>query len=143
MLWGAYHGLLILGDRSLRRRIPLSGITARLVGTFVTFGLIHFGWLLFRSGNLDIIWDSVSAQLNGNAVGDATSTAYMFFLILVFSLPLWAHIMFQSVRSSKWMNRFPLQLGSAPVMTGISTALFVGILLMKSEISSDFIYFEF
>jgi D-alanyl-lipoteichoic acid acyltransferase DltB (MBOAT superfamily) len=92
VLWGAYHGLLILGDRGLRGRIPISGTLARVVGTLLTFGLIHFGWLLFRSGNMDIIWDSVSAQLNGNSVGDATSSAFLLLLTFVFfGTPLGTH----------------------------------------------------
>jgi alginate O-acetyltransferase complex protein AlgI len=143
VLWGGYHGALILLDRFLSSRIPMSGMLARVAGIFLTFVLIQFGWLLFRARDLGIIWDSLSAQLNGSAVGDAAGTAFLFFLVLVYSSPLWAHNFYQQIRHSKSLGIPLLKVNSAPVMTSMSIVLLVGILLMKTQDSGDFIYFEF
>ncbi|MCY3786293.1 MAG: MBOAT family protein [bacterium] len=60
VLWGALHGLGLLAERRLGRRLP--GIVARLV----TFHFVCFGWILFRA-------ESLSAA--GSVLGRLFSTA--------------------------------------------------------------------
>jgi D-alanyl-lipoteichoic acid acyltransferase DltB (MBOAT superfamily) len=52
LLWGAYHGLLLVGERALRGRAPAGrprGLPRSWLGVGVTFPLVQAGWLLFRA----------------------------------------------------------------------------------------------
>ncbi len=49
--WGAYHGLLLSGERAIGVR-RLERLPA-VVGTCVTFVLVLFGWVLFRTPTLE------------------------------------------------------------------------------------------
>jgi alginate O-acetyltransferase complex protein AlgI len=57
VLWGAFHGLGLCSEHALGSR------WTRLPGWlrwFVTFHLICFGWILFRSQGLDVVGDFLS-----------------------------------------------------------------------------------
>lgn len=52
VLWGAYHGLLLVAERVLRRSAPPlqpRGLPRPSLGMLLTFVLVQAGWLLFRA----------------------------------------------------------------------------------------------
>ena len=53
MLWGLYHGLLLVGQRTLGKNPPNPIRPASALGWALTFILINLGWILFRSGSLE------------------------------------------------------------------------------------------
>jgi alginate O-acetyltransferase complex protein AlgI len=144
ILWGGYHGLLILITRGLRGRTGGTGVMSGVLGVIVTFIAINIGWLLFRAGDLGIVWNSFSGELNNTAAGGLRVTAFLFFQVLLYSLPLWAHPVYQKTRESRWASSgLPASLIRTPFRTAAATMLFLSILVMRSQVSADFIYFQF
>jgi len=144
VLWGGYHGALILVTRGLRGKVIGSGIWSTAAGILITFIAVNFGWFLFRADDLGIAWDSVSAQIDQTSVGGPRVTAFLFFQVLFYSLPLWAHPVYQKARESRWAAEGVIAtLLRTPFRTAAATVLFLGILVMRSQVSQDFIYFQF
>jgi len=144
ILWGGYHGLLILVTRGVRGKVGGTGIVSRIIGVLLTFIAINFGWLLFRAGDLEIAWGSLTGQINRTSVGGTEVTVFLFLQIVIYSLPLWIHPIYQKARESRWAaDGFTASLIQTPFRTAAATLLFLGILIMRSEVSQDFIYFQF
>ena len=144
ILWGGYHGVLILITRGLRSKVGGTGIVSTIFGVFFTFIAINFGWLLFRAGDLQITWDSITAQFGRTTVDGPEVTAFLFFQVVVYSLPLWIHPIYQHVRESRWATEgVTATLIQTPFRTAAAMLLFLGILVLRSEVSQDFIYFQF
>lgn len=142
VLWGIYWGLLILGERllvwaGLARVIPL----ALKVG--LTFVLTCAGWLLFRERNLAQLVHDLQRSPLGVSRAEWQVGFYLGALCLVYALPLVPE-MIATARENR--TRIPAQ--SRPTIrfvfeTAIASLLFVGILVGRSLVSSDFIYFQF
>lgn len=150
ILWGVFHGVLVAGQRWLERRgwmreIPVSRWTGggRWVLTFV---LVHVGWLLFRERNPEYLWRafqldpfSVSSILIWQSAAQDVLTAAFF------ALPLWLSASAESWWTrggqARWLGMSGLSRFSA--QAGAATVLFILILMLGSDVSSDFIYFQF
>ena len=144
VLWGGYHGALILVTRGFRGRIADTGTVATIAGVVVTFCAVNFGWFLFRADDLGIAWDSLSAQFSGTAVGGPRVTVFLFLQVAFFSLPLWVHPIYQKLRDSKWAaDGVPALFVRTPFRTVTASALFLSILTMRGENAQGFIYFQF
>lgn len=50
VIWGAYHGILLIADRVFLYRLLKK--TGTIIGTLTTFFLVVNGWVLFRAENL-------------------------------------------------------------------------------------------
>ncbi len=149
VLWGGYHGLLVLAHRLYRwvlGRIPWSMPVrlSRLVQPgriCVTFVLVCIGWLMFRVTDMERLarffmlrpWDVA----NDYEVG-----LYIFWLGLLYSLPLWLHGLghLYCDRHDRDCANAPLLLMGRPLLIGL---LLVGIFLFRSPEPSTFIYFQF
>jgi D-alanyl-lipoteichoic acid acyltransferase DltB (MBOAT superfamily) len=55
VLWGGFHGLGLCSEHAVDGRIGRH--TPAWLRGFVTFNLVCFGWILFRSDNLSVFWD--------------------------------------------------------------------------------------
>ena len=54
VLWGAFHGAMLFTEHALDGRIGRrTPVWLRWLGTF---DLVCFGWILFRSPDLDVFW---------------------------------------------------------------------------------------
>jgi alginate O-acetyltransferase complex protein AlgI len=76
VLWGVCNGLLLVFERSTGiARLPDARLAA--VRRFATFGLVVFGWVLFRSTSLGDAADVYAAMLSpsGGALPDALDEA--------------------------------------------------------------------
>jgi alginate O-acetyltransferase complex protein AlgI len=144
ILWGGYHGLLILVQRTLSQ--PAGRITKppRIVSILITFTLIQIGWFLFRATELSVLTDSVSAWLDGTAVGGYKESVFLLGMVALYSLPLWLYMIARKLLASGYS--LPLlgrNIVGIPAQTVLSTSLFLGLLLLKAEVTTDFIYFQF
>jgi alginate O-acetyltransferase complex protein AlgI len=152
VLWGTYHGLLLILTRArgmlrpdtapVLRRLPAFAAPAvavlQVAGMFV---LTLVGWLLFRETDLSAIGRDLRLSPFAAPDLDRRAALYLFVLTLVYSLPLWIH--------SLWA-----EIGPAPspearswprlVLQGVACGLaFAAILVFRSRTSLDFIYFQF
>jgi alginate O-acetyltransferase complex protein AlgI len=139
ILWGIYWGILVVIFRSEGKHEgrdhwrPL-----RILGTFV---LIHIGWLLFREGNLQHLAHLATLSPFRVTSEQWQVALYLFLLTFTYSIPIWLH--------AAWTEfGRPLGFMQSPRLSllgrcAAAAMLFLGILVMRSTTSSDFIYFQF
>jgi len=151
LLWGLYHGLLLIATRAGRvARQPAGGtspwLTVAQIATM--FVLTNIGWLLFRETSLAAIaHDLTLSPFKGSAL-DRQAAEYLFILAFLYSMPLWIQ--------SLWVELHRGETGGAGRPTAERTAwaqlafqgaacglAFAAILVLRSRTSLDFIYFQF
>lgn len=147
VLWGLYHGVLLVITRT-GRTAPADTqrkswiVVPQIAGVFL---LTIIGWLLFRETSLSAIVRDLTLSPWAGTPLDRQTAAYLFILSLVYSLPLWTQ--------SLWveLHRAPDGQPIAALATWPSVALqavgcglaFTAILVLRSRTSLDFIYFQF
>jgi len=152
VLWGGFHGLLLVGERMLRDvgRIRHTDTPPRWWTQFLSwllmFVLIHFGWMLFRETNFAYIRYYLTLNpLDTSAV--EWQMAFAYFLVAGFySLPLWIHPLVEEywTQNGIWerLQRAPIW-GRFALESICGVILFFAILWLGSSTTSDFIYFQF
>ncbi len=154
VLWGAYHGLLLVASRLLSgpQAFKPSSPQAlallrplRIPGMFV---LTCVGWLIFRETELDQLvrhfqltpWQSTPL---GRSAG-----LYLFLLVMMYSIPLWIHDVWAEARGPdlaaaidrpESVVRWP-RVATQAALCGLMVA---AILTLRSQTALDFIYFAF
>jgi hypothetical protein len=157
VLWGAYHGVLLVLTRARRIMKPPAPIadrrpavrmlitTARIAGMFV---LTLIGWLLFRETELSAIVRDLTLSPFSAPAEDRATAAYLFLLTLLYSLPLWVQSIWVEWHRDERGVRQPAPIAPPgwpqAVVQGVACgAAFAAILLLRSRASLDFIYFQF
>jgi D-alanyl-lipoteichoic acid acyltransferase DltB (MBOAT superfamily) len=151
VLWGFYHGVLLVVTRSRAMRGPSGSAVPRwvavpqMLGMFV---LTNIGWLLFRETELSAIARDLTLSPFASSDLDRQMGLYLFALAFLYSLPLW----FQSiwVELHRTTARVPAPYGPITIgwprllVQGAACGLaFAAILVLRSRASLDFIYFQF
>ncbi len=153
VLWGTYHGALLVGSRLAGRLRWRPGVTTsavllplRIVGTFV---LVHVGWLMFRETDTAMLLRDLGLSPGTDSVLDRQAALSLVLMLLPFALPLYVEGLWVEWRR----RREATSVSSAarheigwPALAG--HGVFVGlvltfILLFRSRTSLDFIYFQF
>lgn len=157
VLWGAYHGTLLVISRMLSsRRDPAAELTPaarrlraaltpiRIVGMLV---LTNIGWLLFRETDAHYLWRELTTRPDFGNSFDRSAGLYLFLFTLVYSLPLWINSIWERfvtphmhVRDASGAINSPAWLVSQTVIAGF---LFAVLIVFHSQQSLDFIYFRF
>jgi D-alanyl-lipoteichoic acid acyltransferase DltB (MBOAT superfamily) len=149
VLWGFYHGLLLVMTRArsivgpagkgpaLPEPVAPLVTAARIAGMFV---LTCIGWLLFRETQLSAIVRDLTLSPFAASALDRQAGLYLFLLALLYSLPLWIHsIAAETGARADHLVRWP-RLALQGAACGLA---FAAILLIRSHTSLDFIYFQF
>jgi D-alanyl-lipoteichoic acid acyltransferase DltB (MBOAT superfamily) len=132
VLWGAFHGVGLIAEHALGGRLRTPGWLRWLV----TFHLIVFGWILFRSQSIDLAGSFLSRLA---APGDATlwSVPVVLAIVVVIGLQL---------LPEKPLERLQVRIERIrPAVLGAGFAvlvLFVGA-TVSSQGVAPFIYFRF
>jgi D-alanyl-lipoteichoic acid acyltransferase DltB (MBOAT superfamily) len=135
VLWGAWHGLGLLGVRWWQRRAVPRRLPAWIAVPF-TFLFVLYGWLLFRATSLEQIGHMTMALTNWSA---PAWLGHYLVSLLVFVSPLlliggWqkkSNDLLAPLRAPGWLQG---------VVHGL---LLLGILLFWEKKSVPFIYFQF
>jgi alginate O-acetyltransferase complex protein AlgI len=140
LLWGTYHGLLLAaerwhGKRSFYEGLPRPGRIA------VTFLLMLFSWVLFRSDTLRAAVEYYQAMFGLGPVGNVAplvaATVYTPYHVLI--LAVCAGLVFQPVQAHDWVQ--------SPVTwtrTALVLPVFVfSLMVMYSQAFNPFLYFQF
>ena len=144
ILWGGFHGVLILGHRTLSQGRFAVSSPPRIVSIAITFLLIQFGWLLFRAGNLEILVDSISGGINGTAIGGYRESVYLLTTVILYSIPLWFFAIYRHrFVDGVWWSSVRRPLAGTIAQTVLATGLFLGLFLLSASGTTDFIYFQF
>jgi alginate O-acetyltransferase complex protein AlgI len=170
VLWGVYHGLLLVVTRAHAMMKPLrvlSGTRTQAAGdsagpwpeipvlrpllvtmqTLGMFGLTMVGWLIFRETELPALVRDLSLSPWAAPELDWQVARYLFLLTFIYSLPLWIHgLWVESVRDANGNRPAESTTASWPAVAvqGLAVgAAFAAILVFRSTTSMDFIYFQF
>jgi alginate O-acetyltransferase complex protein AlgI len=150
VLWGFFHGLLLLGGRALAPLAPRRKVWAAVMAPLqaaVMFALVNVGWLMFRETDTAyLIHDLTMSPFHATLLERQTGL-YLFLLAVFYSLPLWIHAAWELGAGS----RAAMAPGTTAHMSGRRMAfeavacgiLFAMILVFRSRTSLDFIYFQF
>lgn len=146
VLWGGYWGLLIVGSRNLGSLIPAAfwdrrGVAALQV--LLMFALTNLGWLLFRETDFHYLLNELALRPWAAVAGDWEAAAYFACVICIYSLPLVAHYYIDVRGGLAKVSGAMLSGGSLAIRTAAAAGLFLGILVLRTANSGDFIYFKF
>jgi alginate O-acetyltransferase complex protein AlgI len=133
VLWGLLHAALILIWRAVS---TLNLRSIKPVSTILTFTIISASWLLFREGDLSFIGDNIFAKSN-----DLQLAAALAATTLLYSIPLWLHAVIDQPRIEQLWTRNDVSRTVA--LTALTLTSFIGILLRRADVSTEFIYFRF
>lgn len=170
VLWGLYHGLLLIATRARSMMKPLrveGGVATRAAGdapsrwprlphvrplivvleTTGMFVLTLIGWLIFRETELTaLVRDLMLSPFDAPAL-DYRIALYLFLLALIYSLPLWVQsIWVEAGRDERGVREQERSDASWPqiALQGAACGLaFAAVLVFRSTTSLDFIYFQF
>ncbi|MBA2301836.1 MAG: MBOAT family protein [Acidobacteria bacterium] len=170
VLWGLYHGLLLIatrarammkplrvdggvdrqapGDRAARwRQWPLLRPLVICLQTIGMFVLTLIGWLVFRETELTALVRDFALSPFAAPEADYRIALYLFLLALVYSVPLWVQgIWVEGGRDPRGRTQPEAtaanwgEIALQGVACGVALA---GILVFHSTTSLDFIYFQF
>jgi alginate O-acetyltransferase complex protein AlgI len=138
VIWGGLHGVYLVGERLWRRADPTdTPLEWRHVpAIIVTFQLVCFAWIFFRSPDLGTATDMIEGilTLRPGEVHLDTVLLVLFFAAIVVTVDLAQRLTGSHV---PWMGWRPLPLG---VAAGGAAALVV---LAAGATQVPFIYFQF
>jgi alginate O-acetyltransferase complex protein AlgI len=150
VLWGAFHGVLLVGSRLVRGVEIVRGTWARAlwpVRVVAMFVLVHVGWLLFRETDLSMLVRDLTLGPGGSTALDRRMGLYLFLLAACYSLPLYLHALWDTAghrltARAPWLTGQP-QWRWVGIQAATCGLLFAVLLVFRSRTSLDFIYFQF
>jgi D-alanyl-lipoteichoic acid acyltransferase DltB (MBOAT superfamily) len=140
VLWGVFHGVLLVGHRMVvqeRALWPFEGRLARLVARVAMFNLVCYGWLLFRATSLSQIGAFTRTLLLGlgGLVAPLASIDRLIVLAgMLWLVELWVRNADDPSRSPGWRH------GLGPLACA---TLLVAIVVFAPPGTRSFIYFQF
>jgi D-alanyl-lipoteichoic acid acyltransferase DltB (MBOAT superfamily) len=160
VLWGLYHGVLLVLTRAHvilwpaaapARVLPGHRYLAPLLAVAQTAGMFVLtlaGWLLFRETDLAAIVRDLQLSPFAAPVLDRQAGLYLFLLALIYSLPLWAQSLWVELHRGPAGERTaaPILAPGWPrtIVQGVACGLaLAAMLVLRSRTSLDFIYFQF
>lgn len=151
ILWGGYHGVLVLLDRFIRklftpvralvpRQILLPGLVLKIL---MTFALVNVGWLMFRETNINTLFSYFQLSPWSATAEDNEIAGYLFCLTLLYSLPIFLHglLYFWDKQKRGSQNDYAQSLLLFRPL--LAAFLLLGILSLRSPEPATFIYFQF
>lgn len=131
VMWGLYHGMLLAGYAMVRSlqlpRFP------RAVAIAITFLFVAYGWLLFRSNDLQMIQSWTQAILGLSTIStpaiDITAKASVFLATVLLACWLLPNV---------WEMKKPLSYGHACL-----GAILLWFCVLRFDADSPFLYFQF
>lgn len=146
-LWGAWHGAVLV-IWMLWSKAPAAVRPERLPGFIrlaLTFVLVHIGWLLFREGS----FTHLVKHLTLNPFdADAKQWRFGWFFTaqtLLYAFPLYLHPLldrFLARHQEAAAQHYPGWRWTAAIVL-LTALLYTALILLRSPVGSDFIYFQF
>jgi alginate O-acetyltransferase complex protein AlgI len=132
VLWGAFHGTGLSVEHAWGGRLRLPA----WLRWFVTFNLVVFAWILFRSPDLDLFWTYVTGMLSTGPLTLVTFPAALA-LLAVIGLQLMPE------RTSQGIEVGIERLSPALLAVGLAALILVVGATVPSQGVPPFIYFQF
>jgi alginate O-acetyltransferase complex protein AlgI len=142
VLWGAYHGLLLILYQLIDAHFPrlLASRALTVPRWALMFGLTLVGWLLFRETDVAQLFRDLTLLPGSDTPNQLKAAGHLLGLTLLYALPL----VIDDALYSFGAYREPEPTLRAAALQGMSVALLViAIAFLHLDIASDFIYFQF
>jgi D-alanyl-lipoteichoic acid acyltransferase DltB (MBOAT superfamily) len=150
VLWGFFHGLLLLGGRVLAPFAPRGKFWTAIAAPMqvaVMFALVNIGWLMFRETDTAYLFRDLTMSPFQATPLERQTGVYLFLFAALYSLPLWIHAAWElraerraAMAAVPAAPASPRRMAFEAVACGV---LFAIILVFRSRTSLDFIYFQF
>jgi alginate O-acetyltransferase complex protein AlgI len=144
VLWGLYHGLLLIAYRAagrvraLRAWIGGRGLLARATSWAVMFHLTCYGWLIFRARSARQLVDMSRSLFTGFAPG-SVNVPEILVPVLLFTTPL----LLVHVIEAHYDDLLVVPALSPGVRYSVYAATFYLTMLFGNFGGAEFIYFQF
>ena len=145
VLWGAYHGVLLLIGRAFPSPKPQVPSLLRIPAMFI---LTCIGWLIFRETELAQLQRHLLLSPSDTTTLGRSAGLYLFLLVALYSIPLWIHDLWAELKGPDLsaaidrpepVVRWP-RVATQAALCGLMVA---AILTLRSQTALDFIYFAF
>jgi len=139
IVWGAYHGLLLILERFLGRQ-SLYQWLPRPLRVGITFVLVLFSWVLFRAETLDDALRYFAIMFGGGAlnVESALLAAQLYTQKNLILIALAAWLSVNSLQAYDWSERI-----TWPKALVVGPAFATALMAMFSQSFNPFLYFQF
>jgi D-alanyl-lipoteichoic acid acyltransferase DltB (MBOAT superfamily) len=142
VLWGFYHGMLLVASRLCRRvlgdrRPDWMAIFAplQIAGMFV---LVCIGWLMFRETDITMLTRDLTLSPGTSSPLERQAGYALILRVLPYAAPLLVQSLWVEIRRDRAEPTWPA------IVDGLLVGLlFAAILVLRSQASLDFIYFQF
>jgi alginate O-acetyltransferase complex protein AlgI len=137
--WGAFHGVLLAFERWLGKK-PLYARFPRPIRMLITFVLILFSWVLFRSNNFGEAMAYFGAMFGmGGAGGGAVLLSAQIYTPTNFlSMALCVLVVVCPVQSFDWVKRL-----SWPKAIALAMLFCWALVMLLTQSFNPFLYFQF
>ena len=156
MLWGLYHGTLVVVTRTvgtLLKRPEKWPVCGALVQIALTVIAAFVGWLFFPETHPDFLRRWLLLSPAESTVMERQVGIYRFVLAATWGLPLFLDDLWALARErrwrvvqaaeSRWEAMGPSSISRALAQAAAAGAMATLILVLRSRVSLDFIYFQF
>jgi alginate O-acetyltransferase complex protein AlgI len=134
VIWGAYHGILLIGYHYLSNRGLTTGVPTPLA-QLITFVLVVIGWVFFRATDLSMA-GALLHQMFVPQAGDLPADVAKFALLTVLA----AFLARFAPNAFEYHQGFRATLGK---MAAAACVLGVAVALIAGSRASPFLYFQF
>ncbi|HEX5616659.1 MAG TPA: MBOAT family protein [Acidimicrobiia bacterium] len=145
LVWGAYHGVLLVTERLTGQRSFAASGVELVVRRLVTFVLVMIGWVFFRADSIDLAIDYLGAMFAGGwdgvvspVLAELTRRAS-----LVLALAVLVALLPTSFNGARVVTADAGVRGGIARFALLTVALPYAIVLVASGTFSPFLYFQF
>jgi alginate O-acetyltransferase complex protein AlgI len=142
VMWGAYHGLLLVAYQLLERAAPkLIRVSWLSVPRWlVFFALTNLGWLIFRETDIHQLLADLTPSKLPDSDAQRMAAGHLLGVLLAYSSPL---ILDTALYLGGVYQRARASLPWLLTEAGALSALVLAASFLHSEVPSEFIYFQF
>jgi alginate O-acetyltransferase complex protein AlgI len=141
VLWGALHGLFLVGERLLREHVwdfaKVRNAPARAVFAVVTFGLFTVAVVFFRASSIGQAWTIVSAMFIPGTRSALVAFNVSMVAIVAGAVMIGAQIRYGHLRGWDWLESWSV------TPRAVSIALALMAIFLSPGFNPAFIYFQF
>ena len=151
VLWGAYHGTLLVLDRMVGRLWSPTNRqrrALRIVQVPAMFVLTCVGWLIFRETDLAQLMHHLQLVPIGVSALGVSAGAYLFLLAFLYPVPLWVQDLWAELGGpdlSIAMDQAETMVSwrRTAAQAALCGVMVAAIVVLRSQTALDFIYFAF
>jgi D-alanyl-lipoteichoic acid acyltransferase DltB (MBOAT superfamily) len=139
LIWGSLHGFFLILEKNLKIKNTSKGFVSTFFRIIITFILVDFAWIIFRSNDINDTFSAVIKIFNTTG-----SPLFLKADVLIGSLLALLILFIKEIKDEIYPHKFKLIGNKNPYIASVfAILLFSVILLLGVFDSSQFIYFQF